>query len=279
MKKVKIGIVAPASRMPQDIADKVTAFAGSEFPQAELFFHPQSFGEAGHFAGSDAARAEAFLDIANDAAFDALWIARGGYGSGRIADAVLSRLARPALAKTYLGYSDAGFLLAGLYKRGFKVAHGPVAYDIKRQGGEGAVRRALDFLMNRKPETLEPAVLRGAPMAAFNIMILSQMIGTPLQPDLTGHVLMLEEVSEYLYAIDRALFHITSNPEIRKVAGLMLGRCSDIPGNDPPFGQSEEDIARHWCSVSGIRYLGRADIGHDAGNKIVPFGRWQDRTP
>ena len=86
--------------------------------------------------------------------------------------------------------------------------------------------------------------------------------------------LMLEEVSEYLYAIDRALFHITSNPDIRKVSGMMLGRCSDIPGNDPPFGQSEEEIARHWCSVSGIRYLGRADIGHDTQNKIVPFGRW-----
>src|SRR6185295_11150791 len=104
MKKVKIGIVAPASRMPQDIADKAAAFATSEYPDAELHFHPQCFGEAGHFAGSDGARAEAFLDIANDASFDALWMARGGYGSGRIADAVLSRLARSALAKTYLGY-------------------------------------------------------------------------------------------------------------------------------------------------------------------------------
>jgi muramoyltetrapeptide carboxypeptidase len=275
MKKVKIGIVAPASRMPPDIAQKVSAFAASEFSSTDIHFHPQCFGEAGHFAGSDEARAEAFLEIANDASFDALWMARGGYGSGRIADAILSRLARPALAKTYLGYSDAGFLLAGLYKRGFKVAHGPVAYDIKREGGEAAVRRALDFLAHRGSDTLEPTVLSGEPTAAFNIMILSQMIGTPLQPDLSGHILMLEEVSEYLYAIDRALFHITSNPEIRKISGLMLGRCSDIPGNDPPFGQTEEEIARHWCSVSGIRYRGRADIGHDAGNKVVPFGRWQ----
>lgn len=273
MGKFRIGIVAPASRMIPEIADRVLSFAAGEFPDAELVFHPQCFGTAGHFAGSDAARAEAFLEIANDAAFDALWVARGGYGSGRIADAVLSRLAWPALAKTYLGYSDAGFLLAGLYKRGFKVAHGPVAYDMRREGGEAAVRRALNFLMRRDPETFEPSVGGGAPMAAFNIMILSQMIGTPLQPDLTGHVLLLEEVSEYLYAIDRALFHITSNPDIRKVRGIRLGRCSDIPGNDPPFGQTEDEIAQHWCRVSGIAYLGRADIGHDANNKIVPFGR------
>lgn len=278
MGKFRIGVVAPASRMPQEIADKVTGFVAREFPDAEVYFHPQCFGTSGHFAGTDDARRDAFLEIANDPAFDALWIARGGYGSGRIAAAVLANLGTAAKRKTYLGYSDAGFLLAGLYKHGFAAVHGPVAYDIRRDGGEAAVRRALDFLMHRKTDTLEPTVLRGAPVAAFNLMILSQMIGTPLQPDLSGHILMVEEVSEYLYAIDRALFHITSNPDIRKVAGLMLGRCSAIPGNDPPFGQTEEEIAQHWCAVSGIPYLGRADIGHDSENKIVPFGRWNSRT-
>ena len=110
------------------------------------------------------------------------------------------------------------------------------------------------------------------PVVAFNITILSQLLGTPLQPDLTGHVIMLEDVSEYLYRIDRALFHITSNPAVRKAAGIRLGRCSDIPDNDPDFGQDEEQIVRYWCDRSGIAYLGRADIGHDAENKIVPFG-------
>jgi muramoyltetrapeptide carboxypeptidase len=103
--------------------------------------------------------------------------------------------------------------------------------------------------------------------------ILSHLLGTPLQPDLDGHVLMLEEVSEAMYRIDRSLFHITGNPGIRRVAGIMLGRCSDITPNDPDFGMNEEEIARHWCQRSGIPWLGRADIGHDAGNKVVPFGR------
>jgi muramoyltetrapeptide carboxypeptidase len=278
MSKFRIGIVAPASRMLPEIADRVRAFAGAEYPGAQVYFHPQCFGTAGHFAGSDAARAGAFLEIANDPAFDALWIARGGYGSGRIAEVVLRGLEPAARRKTYLGYSDAGFLLAGLYKHGYRVAHGPVAYDIRRDGGEAAVRRALDFLMQQRADTLEPTVLSGVPVAAFNLIVLSQMIGTPLQPDLAGHVLMLEEVSEYLYAIDRAMFHVTSNPDIRRVAGLKLGRCSNIPGNDPPFGQTEEEIAQHWCTMSGIKYLGRADIGHDADNKVVPFGAWSSPT-
>jgi muramoyltetrapeptide carboxypeptidase len=71
------------------------------------------------------------------------------------------------------------------------------------------------------------------------------------------------------------MFHLTSNPGIRRVAGIRLGRCSNIPPNDPAFGQSEEEVVKHWCAVSGIPYLGRADIGHDIDNKIVPFGRWQ----
>ena len=84
---------------------------------------------------------------------------------------------------------------------------------------------------------------------------------------------MLEDVSEHMYRIDRALLHITANPAIRRVAGIRLGRCSAIPPNEPDFGQTAEQVVRHWCEVSGIPYLGRADIGHDIGNKVVPFGR------
>ena len=83
---------------------------------------------------------------------------------------------------------------------------------------------------------------------------------------------MLEEISEHMYRIDRALMHITSVPGIRRVAGIRLGRCGAIPDNDPEFGETEEQVARHWCDVAHIPYLGRADIGHDIDNKIVPFG-------
>jgi muramoyltetrapeptide carboxypeptidase len=83
---------------------------------------------------------------------------------------------------------------------------------------------------------------------------------------------MLEEVGEAMYRIDRSLFHITSNAEVRKASGIMLGRCSAITPNEPAFGMNEEEITRHWCERSGIPWLGRADIGHDADNKIVPFG-------
>jgi muramoyltetrapeptide carboxypeptidase len=49
-----------------------------------------------------------------------------------------------------------------------------------------------------------------------------------------------------------------------------------VPPNDPDFGQTPEQIVLHWCERTGIPYLGRADIGHDAHNKIVPYGLLKD---
>lgn len=279
--RLTIGIVAPGSRIEPAIAEKVTRLAAALYPERAptLYFHPQCFRAAGHFAGDDETRAQAFLEVANDGGFDALWFARGGYGSCRLAERVLPGLTPAARQKTYLGYSDAGALLAGLYRAGFAgLAHGPMPSDIERAGGDAAVARALAFLVDRAAASLEPTVAAAAPAAAFNITVLSHLIGTPLQPDLAGHVLMLEEVSEAMYRIDRSLFHITGNPALRAVAGIRLGRCSRIPPNDPDFGATAEDVARHWCGKSGIPYLGRADIGHDIDNKIVPFGRWPAPT-
>jgi muramoyltetrapeptide carboxypeptidase len=266
-KRCRIGVVAPASRMSPEVAEKVPALAARRYPDRtpDIVFHPQCLASHGHFAGDDDTRARAFLDVANDASFDAVWFARGGYGSCRVAEAIMGALTDSSRRKAYVGYSDAGMLLAALYRGGFEaVAHGP---------------EALDWIVDRAPAALEPTVGHGRKTAAFNMTVLSQLLGTPLQPDLAGHVLMLEEVEEAMYRIDRSLFHITSNTEIRRVSGLMLGRCSAITPNDPEFGMNEEEIARYWCQRSGIPWLGRADIGHDANNKIVPFGSFGMTEP
>ena len=267
--------MAPASRLDPAMAEQTIAFADSLFGESapEIVFHPQCFLSSGHFAGEDATRADAFVSFANDEDFDAIWFARGGYGSNRIVEQALPKLAPSARNKTYLGYSDTGFLLAGLYGAGFPhVAHGPVVADIARENGQAAIERSLRYLVERAPQTLEPSLTKTAPAVAFNMKILSVLIGTKLEPHLSGHILMLEDVSEYHYSIDRMFFQITSVPAMRRLAGIRLGRFSAIPVNDPPFGKSVEEIAKHWCAVSGIPYLGRADIGHDSDNKIVPFG-------
>ncbi|HZZ35526.1 MAG TPA: LD-carboxypeptidase [Caulobacteraceae bacterium] len=273
-----IAVVAPSSRLSPEVIELVQGLAARLYPDRtpRIDFHPQCLAMDGHFAGDDDTRADAFVEVANSEAYESVWFARGGYGSGRLLERILPRLEAAARQKTYLGYSDGGALLAALYRQGFtNLAHGPMTQDILRVGGETAIARALAWLVDRDTAALEPSLADTPRAAAFNLAILSSIIGTPAQPDLTGHVLMLEEVSEYMYRIDRALFHVTSNPDIRRIAGLRLGRCSDIPDNDPDFGKTEEEVARYWCERSGIPWLGRADIGHDAANKVVPFGDWR----
>jgi muramoyltetrapeptide carboxypeptidase len=276
---MRIGIVAPSTPIEPAVAEQVTALAAETHPEAELVFHPQCFLAHRHFAGDDRTRLEALVEAANDPGLDAIWFARGGYGSCRIAAEAIDRLAECARTKLYLGYSDAGFLLAGLYKAGFpNLAHGPMPQDVRRDGGEASIRRALDWLVHSNPASLEPGLAGDMTVAAFNITVLSQLLGTPLEPDLAGHVLLLEEVSEHTYRTDRAMFHITSNLSGRGIAGIRLGRCSLVPENDPDFGESEADVVRHWCERSGIAWLGLADIGHDADNKVVPFGNLAQRV-
>lgn len=275
VKPLRIGVVAPGTRIDPELADRVAAFASDSFlDQAPaLVFHPQCFLSNGPLAGDDDTRAAALAEFANDAGFDAVWFASGGPGVHRMAEAALAQLGEAARAKVYLGAGGAGVLLAGLFARGLgEVAHGPMPADMAREGGHLAVRRALAWLIERAPESRDVGTLFDGPALAFNINVLSSILGTALEPDVTGAALLLEETQDYLYRIDRSLFHLTSSPRIRKARGIKLGRVSEAPENDRPFGADEEEIVRYWCGRSGIAYLGRCDIGQDADNKVVPFG-------
>jgi muramoyltetrapeptide carboxypeptidase len=270
---MKIAVVAPSCPLKREAADAVEAIA-AERGDCELAIHPQCFLSDGHFAGSDEARLAALREVMADEKVDAIWFARGGYGSNRIATEALAELPEAARGKTYMGYSDAGFLLAGFHKVGLDVVWGPMPQDALRgdhglEAGEAAVRRALDWLVTRDPSALEPDIQ--APAMAFNLTVLTNLLGTPLEPDFAGVDLMIEEVSEHLYRIDRMMFHLTANANVRRASRIRLGRIADIPENDPDFGSGEVAIVEDWCRRAGIRYGGRADVGHDAANRVVPF--------
>ena len=267
---MRIAVVAPSCSLKRDAAERVEAVVAGR-GDCELLIHPQCFLSDGHFAGPDEARLAALREVMADPAVDAVWYARGGYGSNRIAAAVLAALPDAARGKTYLGYSDAGFLHAGFHQAGLDVAWGPMPQDVLRPGGDAAIGRALDWLVRRDPAALEPAM--AAPAMAFNLTVLSNLLGTPLEPDFTGVDLMIEEVSEHLYAIDRSMFHLTSSPNVRRAARLRLGRVGDVLPNDTEFGTDEVAIVEDWCRRSGVAFGGRADIGHDANNRVVPFTR------
>ena len=265
---MKIAVVAPSCQLKRDAAAAVEAIVARR-GDCELFIHSQCFLSDGHFAGPDEARLAALREVMGDESVDAVWFARGGYGSNRIAEAALTDVPAGAQRKVFMGYSDAGFLLAGLHKTGIEAAWGPMPQDVAREGGEAAIERALDWLVRRDPAALEPAI--EGPAMAFNLTVLSNLLGTPLEPSFAGVDLMIEEVSEHFYRIDRMMFHLTASENIRRVSRIRLGRVADVPENDPEFATDEVAIVEDWCRRSGIAYGGRADIGHDARNRVVPF--------
>ena len=267
---MKIAVVAPSCTLTRQAADRLEALV-QERGDCEVVIHPQCFLADGHFAGPDDARLSALREVMADPSFDAVWFARGGYGSNRIAEAAVADLPAAARSKVYVGYSDAGFLHAAFHKAGLEVAWGPMPQDFHREAGQGAVTRALDWIVRRDPSSLEPE-LQG-PAMAFNLTVLAALLGTVLEPDFSGVDLLIEDVSEHHYRIDRTMFHVTANPNVRTVARLRLGRVGDIPANDPDFGRDELSIVKEWCERSGIPFGGRADIGHDVLNRVVPFTR------
>ncbi len=266
----RIAICAPATAITPDHADAMRALVADEFPQHEVWFHDQCFERHAHYAGTDLQRMQALVECANNPDYDVVWFAKGGYGSNRIAEAAIARMNEHARAKTYVGFSDMGYLLAALYRHGIgQPVHGSMPVSARSERGREAVRRVLRWLGGDN-SGLEPSLDGKQPVVAFNLITLAMLVDTPLLPDLSGHVVMVEEVSEHLYAIDRLFFSLANT--LPRIAGLRLGSVTNVPENDRDFGQTAEEIAQFWCNRAGIPYLGRAEIGHTSANRIVPFG-------
>ncbi|ABC63561.1 LD-carboxypeptidase [Erythrobacter litoralis] len=266
----RIAICAPATAITRDHAAAMEAFVAAEYPQHSVWFHDQCFETFAHYAGDDLTRLNALVECANNPEFDAVWFAKGGYGSNRIAQAATARMNDAAREKTYVGFSDMGYMLAALYRAGIgQPVHGSMPVSARSERGRGALRRVLNWFSG-DASGVEPSVDGKTPTVAFNLITLAMLVDTPLLPDLTGHVVMVEEVSEHLYAIDRLFFSLANT--LPRLAGLRLGAVTAVPENDRDFGQTPEEIAKFWCDRAGIPFLGRARIGHTADNHVVPFG-------
>ncbi len=266
----RIAICAPATAIRRDHADALEELVAEEFPQHQVWFHEQCFATSGHFAGDDLTRLTALVECANSPDYDAVWFARGGYGSNRIAEAAIARMGEEAKAKTFVGFSDCGYLLGALYRAGIgQPVHGSMPVSSRSEGGRKAVRRVLRWFDGDR-SGLEPSLDGKTPVVAFNLYTLAMIMNTPLMPDLSGHIVMVEEVSEHLYAVDRLFFHLTQT--LPRIAGIRLGGVTAVPENDRLFGQEPEEIAKFWCDRAGIPFLGSAKIGHYSDNHVVPFG-------
>ena len=84
---ITIAVVAPSCTLDPVVANQLDQMVARLFADDEvrLKIHPQCYLSEGHFAGSDAQRVQALLQVAHDPQIDAIWLARGGYGAARVA--------------------------------------------------------------------------------------------------------------------------------------------------------------------------------------------------
>ncbi|NBB09746.1 LD-carboxypeptidase [Pseudomonas sp. SLFW] len=236
--------------------------------------------EAEHFlAGSDAHRVADLNDALADPEIRAVLCTRGGYGVQRI----LAHVDYDAVRrdpKLVVGFSDITALHAALWTRtGLATIHGPVAAQLERGGLFASTLRHA--LMSHEPLVVEAeqdeptfsvrtsGIAHGT-LLGGNLTILSTCIGTPFFPDVDGAILLIEDVGELAYRVDRSLTHLGNAGVLQRLAGIAIGQFSE-PGHGnnairPP------DVLRERLGGLGIPVLGGLSIGHGDRNRAVALG-------
>lgn len=234
----------------------------------------------GYLAGSDRERAADFNQAARDPLVRGIFALRGGYGTMRILDAI-DYAALAADPKVVLGYSDLTALLNAITQRtGLITFHGPVAALSKFTENETAwLRRAI-----MQPQPLGVLDAPGAAAIAAgsaqgrlcggNLSLVTALLGTPYEIDTSGALLVLEEVDEAPYRIDRMLTQLRLSGAFSHVAGLLVGRCANCEVDEQhPYADMPLARTLHDCLGDlGVPVITELPIGHDGEQWTVPIG-------
>jgi muramoyltetrapeptide carboxypeptidase len=266
-----IGVVAPAGPFEKDLfVAGVDAIHGMGFATK---IDGGIFMRHGFLAGEDRHRAEHFNAMVADDGVQAIMCARGGYGSLRILD----RLDANALfsnPKPLIGFSDITALHQAIrIKIGLITFHGPMVTTLARSNsatvhswydtltGSCDLSQALSASRILKPGAAE-GVLTGG-----NLATLCHMVGTPYGADYSGAILLIEDVGEAPYRIDRMLTQMKMAGTLEGLNGLIVGEFEDCGPQD----EIDALIVERFRDMD-IPIVSGVPIGHGKDNLTVPLG-------
>ncbi len=265
-----IAVVAPAHAYDPARLEAGLAIARDHGHDLHLF--PDTLRPHRYFAASDPHRLAQLVEALTDPAFGAVWIARGGSGTTRL----LSRVPWADLPpRAVIGFSDVVALHAGLWAAGRGPAiHGPVVHSLSSTD-EASLTHLFALLEGGGDPVLEgeawvPGAAEG-PLLGGNLCVLATLCGTPWQLDARGAILVLEEVGEAPYRVDRALQQLASAGALAGVAGVALGTFT---GCAPPADATwtlREVLLEHLGPL-GVPVVGDLPIGHGPRNRAFVWG-------
>jgi muramoyltetrapeptide carboxypeptidase len=274
----RVALVAPAGplRDDQDLdrsVANVSSFGWVAVPGEHVLERD------GYFAGSDEHRLADLNRFLRDDSIDAIWCIRGGYGAMRLLEGIdydaLTR--RP---KSIIGYSDITALHAAVGRRCDLVSfHGATA----RAHLTAMTHKSLASMLSEPWEAFtiaQPAMTplrhgtaRGR-LAGGNLALVAALAGTPYAPDLDGAILILEDVNEAVYRIDRMLTQLWLSGALRNIAGLAFGSFTEIPPADDPatVDRPLERVLEEFAARCDVPCVSGFPVGHIDDQNTYPLG-------
>jgi len=250
------------------VGEAALAHAGFETHRRDDIFERE-----GYLAGTDQRRASELMELITDPRIDAVICARGGYGCDRIVQLLDPDAVRRA-AKPLIGFSDVTALLLWQRRRAGLVGfHGPMLE-------EPVDSCAWGHLLSMLTGDSDPATLRGRPLCAGratgrivggSLTILATSIGSSWEVQTRGAILLIEDVGERPYRIDRMLGQLRAAGKLDRLAGVGVGafeRCVDPKYPDATVAAVFEDYFRPL----GVPVVVGLSFGHVESNYAWPLG-------
>lgn len=229
------------------------------------------------FGGTDVQRAKDLQKMLDDKEVQAIWCARGGYGTVRMIDEV-NFSSIETNPKWIIGYSDPTVLHCHIHNLGVATIHGQMCLEIENKteatrdtlknilfGNYDAIKFASDFNLNRTGHAKGQLI-------GGNLSVLSSVLGSKSTIKTEGKILFLEDLDEYLYHIDRMVHNIKRNGLFKNLAGLVIGGLTDMHDNTSPFGQSAEEIIANAVKEFNFPVCFNFPAGHSKDNRALIFG-------
>ena len=281
-----VALVSPASAAFE--ADDLS-FAREQLEAIGLkvVIGPHAYDRHGYFAGKDRDRADDINRMFADDRIAGIVCYTGGWGSPRILPYLdYDLIARKP--KVFIGFSDITALLNAIHQRtGLVTFHGPVGgstfdpYSVENFRRVVMTPEPAGVLAQpqKRPTDLvdrQNRVLRLAPgkatgrLAGGNLTLIASLMGTPYEVDTNGAIVLLEDIREDLYRIDRMLTQLALGGKFERAAGIAFGRCSQCGYSGPTF--SLEEILRDRFGGRSTPAVSGLSFGHIEQKLTLPIG-------
>ncbi|WP_329173506.1 S66 peptidase family protein [Streptomyces sp. NBC_01477] len=273
----RVGVVAPAGPVAPDVLDAGLDVLRGWGLEPVVAPHVLDGHPCGYLAGADQARADDLRDAWCDPDLAAVICARGGYGTQRMADLLDWDAMQQAAPKVFLGYSDITVLHQAFATRlGVATLHGPMPGTpgfLTDPAGQEHLRRTLftpedvQVLHAPAPRALVPGRAAGVVLGGCLSLLASDLGTRSGRPSAAGGILLLEDVGEEAYRLDRFLTQLLRAGWLDGVAGIALGSWEDCG----PYDEVRALLLDRLAPL-GVPILEDLGFGHCDAAVTIPLG-------